>query len=83
MKTSVWLDDETAAEWKASGLALAELVKRGLKADEPEPLDDKIGRLLDERLAPIIDRLDAKPDRQEACDTIRAELLRAAGRSYD
>ena len=50
MKTSVWLDDDTAAEWKASGLPLAELVKRGLKAGRPEPLDDKIRRILRDEL---------------------------------
>ena len=53
MKTSVWLDDETGAQWKATGLPLAELVKRGLKAGEPEPLDTKIRRIIREELERI------------------------------
>jgi hypothetical protein len=36
MKTSVWLSDEIAERWKQSKLPLAELVRRGLDAPEPE-----------------------------------------------
>jgi hypothetical protein len=49
-KTSVWLPGDIAARWKASGLPLAEIVRRGLDAGEPEPLDDKIRRILREEL---------------------------------
>lgn len=82
MKTSVWLDDETGAEWKASNLPLAELVKRGLRADAPEPLDEKVGRLLAERLAPVLERLDGKPDTDEVRRIVRDELARVAGQSH-
>lgn len=58
-KTSIWLPDDLAKRWKASEASLAELVRRGLDAGDPEPEDDKIARLLDERLAPILERLDA------------------------
>ena len=81
MKTSVWLDDETGAEWKASNLPLAELVKRGLKAAAPEPLDERIGRLLDERLAPVLERLDEKPGADEVRRMVREEVERVAGQS--
>jgi hypothetical protein len=50
MKTSIWLPDEVAEQWRASGVSLAELVKRGLAAGEPEPLDGKIRRILREEL---------------------------------
>ena len=50
MKTSVWLSDELAQRWKDTGLPLAELVKRGLDAGEPEALDDKIRRIIREEL---------------------------------
>jgi hypothetical protein len=82
MKTSVWLDDETGAEWKASGLPLAELVKRGLKAAAPEPLDEKIARLLGERIAAVLERLNAKPDTDEVRRIVRDELERVAGQSH-
>jgi hypothetical protein len=69
MKTSVWLPDDVAAEWKRRKTPLAELVKRGLAADEPEPLDEKIGRLLNERLEPVTAELAA----------LRRVIERAAG----
>lgn len=31
-KTSVWLGEDEHAQWKASGLSLTEIVKRGLAA---------------------------------------------------
>jgi hypothetical protein len=55
MKTSVWLPDDLADQWKASGVALAELVRRGLAAGEPEPLDDKIRRIVREEVSAIPD----------------------------
>jgi hypothetical protein len=33
-KTSVWLGEDLAARWKASGLSLTELVRRGVAASE-------------------------------------------------
>jgi hypothetical protein len=53
MKTSVWLSDEIAERWKQTGLPLAELVKRGLDAGEPEPWDDKLRRIMREELERI------------------------------
>ena len=93
MKTSVWLDDETGAEWKARGLPLAELVKRGLRAGEPEPLDDKISRLLADRLAEAGQPATSAEVREiireeiDAADgmirrIIRDELERVAGQSH-
>lgn len=35
-KTSVWLGEEEHARWKASGLSLTEIVKRGLIAPGPQ-----------------------------------------------
>jgi hypothetical protein len=50
VKTSVWLSDDIAERWKQTGLPLAELVKRGLDAGEPEALDGKIRRIIREEL---------------------------------
>ena len=79
MKTSVWLDDETGAEWKASNLPLAELVKRGLKAAEPEPLDEKIERIV--RAALRDERADIPTD-ESIRRIVREELARIAGQSH-
>jgi hypothetical protein len=35
-KTSVWLSEDLAARWKASGLSLTEIVRRGLDATDPQ-----------------------------------------------
>jgi hypothetical protein len=78
-KTSVWLGEEQYAQWKASGDSLTEIVKRGLAAGDPESLDEKIGRLLDEKLAPVLERLDSLPDAAE----IRRIVERVAGQSHD
>ena len=52
-RTSVYLSDELAERVKASGLAPAELMRRGLDAGEPEPLEALLTRVvrsvLDER----------------------------------
>jgi hypothetical protein len=72
MKTSVWLDDDTAAEWKAENVPLAELVKRGLKAGKPEPLDEKIARVVREELAAVLDEVVA----------LRKLIERAAGETH-
>jgi hypothetical protein len=60
MKTSVWLPDDLSDQWKASGVALAELVRRGLAAGEPEPLDDKIRRIVREEVSALPDADDLK-----------------------
>ena len=40
-KSSVWLSSDLVAGWKASGLPLAELVRRGLEMGAPDrPLDE-------------------------------------------
>lgn len=38
-KTSVYLSDEIARRLEASPLPLAEVIRRGLDADDPEPPD--------------------------------------------
>jgi hypothetical protein len=48
-KTSVWLSDELTERWKASGLTLSELIRRGLDVGEPESLEQILNRVLDER----------------------------------
>jgi hypothetical protein len=35
-KTSVWLGETEHARWKASGVSLTEIVKRGLDAPDPQ-----------------------------------------------
>lgn len=49
-KTSVYLSEELSAQVEASGVPLAELIRRGLAADEPEPLEDTIRRILRDEL---------------------------------
>jgi hypothetical protein len=36
-KTSVWLGEDLITRWKASGLSLTDLVRRGLDADATNP----------------------------------------------
>jgi hypothetical protein len=74
IKTSVWLGEEQHAQWKASGLSLTEIVKRGLAAGDPESLDEK--------LAPLLERMDAKPDAAEMRRIISEALERVAGQSH-
>lgn len=50
LRTSVYLSDELAAMWKASGLRLGEVIRRGLEA--AGPVDEAtLRRVLDEKLA--------------------------------
>ena len=50
LRTSVYLSDELAAMWKASGLRLGEVIRRGLEAGGP--VDEvTLCRVLDEKLA--------------------------------
>ena len=77
-KTSVWLGEDLHSQWKASGDSLTEIVKRGLVASKGEAekpaTTAEIARLLDERLAPILERLDALPDTSNVRHMIRTEL---------
>ena len=82
MKTSVWLGDDIAERWKQSGLPLAELVRRGLDAGEPEELDGKIRRLLREEHGPAPSTQDPPPDAGEIRRIVRDELERVAGQSH-
>lgn len=50
-KTSVYLTDETAARVKASGIAPAELLRRGLDAAERESLEAMLRRVIREERA--------------------------------
>lgn len=43
-KTSVYLPEELAVRVKASGVPMAELIRRGLDADEPPPLEEIVRR---------------------------------------
>jgi hypothetical protein len=45
-KTSVYLSDELAGRVKASGVAPADLIRRGLDAGQPEPLETLLRRVL-------------------------------------
>lgn len=50
LRTSVYLSDELAAMWKASGVPLAEVIRRGLAAGGP--VDEATLRsVLDEKLS--------------------------------
>ena len=76
-KTSVWLGEEQVKAWKASGLSLTEIVKRGLAALDlaaPDPQQDSTEAIR----AAIREELDAAEDRIRR--VIRDELERVAAR---
>jgi hypothetical protein len=50
VKTSVYLPATVAAEWKASGAAITELIRDGLAA-RAEPLEATVRRVVREELA--------------------------------
>ena len=50
-KTSVYLTQELADLVNESGLPLAELIRRGATAGEPEPLEVMLRRVVREELA--------------------------------
>lgn len=54
-KTSVYLSEELSAQVEASGMPLAEILRRGLAADEPEPLEDMIRRVVRDELRSAAD----------------------------
>lgn len=45
-KTSVWLSDDLAKRVAESGVSLATLIRRGLDAGEPEPLEEMLRRVM-------------------------------------
>ena len=45
-KTSVWLTDDLAEAVKTSGVPIAELIRRGLGADSPDPLEDRLAAVV-------------------------------------
>ena len=49
-KTSVYLSDELEARVRESGISPVELIRRGLDAGEPEPLEVTVRRVLTEVL---------------------------------
>lgn len=66
LRTSVYLSDELAAMWKASGIPLAELVRRGLAAGGPVD-EATLRRVLDEKLSGLsVVAADRAPYRYEA-----------------
>jgi hypothetical protein len=61
-KTSVYLSDELAERVRASGVSPAELIRRGLDASEPEPLEVMLRRVL----TAVLDERDAFLDERNA-----------------
>jgi hypothetical protein len=45
-KTSVYLPDDLAERVRASGVPMAVLIRRGLDAGEPEPLEDRLAAVI-------------------------------------
>ena len=58
-KTSVYLSEELSAQVEASGMPLAEILRRGLTADEPESLEDMIRRVVRDELRNIAEQSSA------------------------
>jgi len=54
MKTSVYLSGAQAARMRELGLTPSELVRRGLAASEPEPLETTVRRVLREELGALL-----------------------------
>jgi hypothetical protein len=56
LRTSVYLSDELAAMWKASGLRLGEVIRRGLEASGPVDevtLEATLRRVIRDELAAL------------------------------
>jgi hypothetical protein len=68
IKTSIHLQPGARERWKATGLSLTEIVDRGLDAAEPEPVDDKIRRIIREEVSLLPD---ADEVRRIVADAIR------------
>ena len=56
-KTSVYLDEQLKAAVEASGASLPDLIRRGLAAGQPEPLEDRLGRTITAAVADLEDTL--------------------------
>ena len=50
-KTSIYLTDELAERVRESGLSLPDLIRRGLDAQGPTPLEEMIRRAVREEMA--------------------------------
>lgn len=71
-KTSVWLGEEQVTQWKASGLSLTEIVRRGLAAPDPQEAGAaEIRAVIREELAAAEDQIRR---------VVREELERVASR---
>jgi hypothetical protein len=75
VKTSIWLQDDVYEQRKASGLTYNEAVKRGIAADQPEPLDAKIERIVEGVL--FGEAFEARMSR-----IVRDAVARVAGESH-
>jgi len=74
-KTSVYLSDEISGRVKASGLPIAELVRRGLDAGEPPELEATLRRVIRQELAsPGHAGLPAQPADDEECPHPKARI---------
>ena len=45
-KTSIYLTDDLAERVSESGLSLAELIRRGLDAADPDPIEDRLAEVV-------------------------------------
>jgi hypothetical protein len=74
-KTSLWLNDDLAAEAKATGESLSELVRRGVHASDPDRTERRIREIVSEAL-------EDRPTADEVRSIVREELERVAGQSH-
>lgn len=74
-KTSLWLNDDLAAEAKATGESLSELVRRGVHASDPDRAEQRLRDLLREELAD-------RPTSDDMRRIVEAALERFAGQSH-
>lgn len=80
-KTSIYLTDELAGRVRASGLQLPELIRRGLEAGAPAPLEEVIRRVVREELAawaaePAVER---RPECRHPVESVVDGVCRACG----
>ena len=74
-KTSVYLSEQLAAQVEESGLTLAEIIRRGLAAGEPEPLEDTLRRIMRDELSEWQgSELSEDESRPPVCDRCGTEL---------
>lgn len=83
IKTSVWLGETERDQWKASNYSLTDIVKAGLAAlgaGDEQPLSaPAVREIVREELAPLLERVDAKPDAGEVERIVSRQIQRAAG----